>query len=480
MAVLTIRASQMGPLSLRLLSADGRLIAQQPPPLSSGRPSVAVTLDEGAYVVIASRPSGQVLTQEAFVGPNGGVVAFQVEGNSPNEFMGPATERGLVPAVPDSGGRLDHRDAALAQLTERPATAGDAGKAMRAIGQAALGFGVRQVVSRSAPALTSAVFRSLIKTTAARPSPPAAPLALRRWTWRDGGWRRDDRDSPPLWSDLGAGYFRIRVDGGAEPARAFALLDEDGYGPVVIAPPFRDGLDLTFLADGVTAATASERVGNPSAVRVPVAVSLPGDPRSADLLGGLSAAALPGADQLWAAGADDDDVDSAFALLYHKQQDPAAAVLAAHFLVRFSPKRAPVKWLINLCSLLPEVADGPVLLAWRYISAGGVQGAHVDPGQVRDLLRQAARRPVHYFARSRSLLSQGMRLYGPWSRRRDPNARNPKPRPGDFLDVGADAGGLEAFWGSSPIAPGRPAAPPHWPSAPPRTVGLRGGLFVTD
>ncbi len=479
MAVLTIRGDDMGPLSLRVLDAEGRLLDQQPPPLSSARPWVSLeNLAEGAYVILASRPSGQVLARQARVDARGGTAVFGVEGRSPNEFMGAATDRGLVPATPDSLAGQDHRVASRAQASRMPGSAGDAGKALRAIGQAALGFGARQIAPQVGAAITSAVFRSLVKTTSARPA-PTRTLGLRRWTWRDG-WRRDPSDAPAIWSDLGASYLRLRLEAGDGAPRAFALLDESGYGPVVIAPPFRGGLDLTFLADGVTAAGAAERIGNPSSVRVPVAVSLPGDPRSADLLSGLAAAALPGADQLWSASTDGADVDSAFALLYGKQEDPAAAVLGAHFLVRFSPKRVPVQWLKNLCELEPNVADGPVLLAWRYIAAGGGQGARVGASEVQALLREAARRPVHYFARSRSLLSQGIRLYGPWPRRRKPDARRPNPRPGDFLDVGADAGGLEAFWGSSPVSPGKPVAPPLWRGEPLRSVPLQGGLFVID
>src|SRR5262249_16647122 len=169
---------------------------------------------------------------------------------------------------------------------------------------------------------------------------------------------------------LGPDYLQLSVenDTGAQ-ARAFGLLDDVGFGPIVIAPLFRQGLSITFLADGVKAEDSAARVANPSAGRVPVAVAVPRDANLGDILSGLAAASLPGAQQLWTQGVEQryGSTDRAFDVLVHKYRDPAAAVLGAHFLARFKPTMAPVSWLENLSRLLPHIADPPTLLAWRLI-----------------------------------------------------------------------------------------------------------------
>jgi hypothetical protein len=87
---------------------------------------------------------------------------------------------------------------------------------------------------------------------------------------------------------------------------------------------------------------------------VPVAVAVPRDPGLANLLSGLTAASLPHTEQLWVQDAEDrfGSADHALEMLLQKYKDPAAAVLAAHFLVRFKPTRAPVQWLENLSRIL--------------------------------------------------------------------------------------------------------------------------------
>ena len=485
MARLTIRTNgDLGPLSLRVVSATGRLVEPPPAPLSSAqRLSVADGLGEGTYVVIATRPSGETLTEQVVVGPAGGEAVLSVQELSPNEFLSEASQRGLVPTLSAEETRTDHAAAARDQAAAQVGASGDAGRALRALGGMAISTGVSFVLPALAGAATSALFKSLLASAAKANPAQEAVYSLRHWTFLDGRWRQDAAPArAPESVDVGPGYVRVGIPplrGGARPAQALGLLDAQGYGPIVIAPPFRDGLDITFLADGLTAEGSAERVDNPSAVKVPVAVALPRRAMAADLLSGLAAAGLPGADKLWSGQDGLRDVDDAFDLLFHKFGDSAAAVLGAHYLLRFTPKRIPVAWLENLMALLPEIADGPTLLAWRYITAGGKQGAKVTRREIQDLLREASRRPVHYFARSRALLSQGVRLYGPWSRNRKiETAARRSPRPGDFLDVAADAGGLEAFWGSSPGLPWRRDPPARWATPPIFQVRLRNGMFA--
>lgn len=487
MAKLTIRANgDLGPLSLRVISTTGRLVEPPPAPLSSAqRLAVVDGLEEGGYVVIATRPSGETLTEEAVVGATGGEAVFSVQVRSPNEFLTEASQRGLVPTLPPADVQPDHDIAARDQVGVEVGVSGDAGRALRALGGMALSAGFSVAAPALAGVAASALFKSLLAASA-KPEPVKDTVyCLRRWTFASGRWRQDVTPSAGAEQvNFGPGYVRVGLDPDPRDTapmlvRAFGLLDATGYGPIVIAPPFRDGLDITFLADGLTAEGSAERVDNPSAVKVPVAVALPRRAMAADLLSGLAAAGLPGADKLWSGQDGLHDVDNAFELLFYKARDGAAAVLGAHYLLRFNPKRIPVSWLENLIALLPDVADGPTLLAWRYITAGGKQGAKVTNRAIQDLLREASRRPVHYFARSRALLSQGVRLYGPWSRNRKiDTATRRAPRPGDFLDVAADAGGLEAFWGSSPGLPWRREPPANWATPPVFRVGLRNGVFV--
>ena len=41
--------------------------------------------------------------------------------------------------------------------------------------------------------------------------------------------------------------------------------------------------------------------------------------------------------------------------------------MAAHYLLRFLPKRLPVHWADILARALPEAADGPAIAAWAHI-----------------------------------------------------------------------------------------------------------------
>lgn len=471
MADLTIRTAQnLGPLSLQVTNERGRLVPVRLSPLSSQRRSVTATnLAPGVYNVIATRPSGQTLAQWVKVPRAGASVDFKVEVISPNEFLTEAVGRGLVPSInPGFLQRGDRPHASRLQLQSDVGVLGDARSALRAI--EGLARSQRITRSRSARTSNSALFKGLA------PSNPDIRVAS---TWRLECWLLNDRwrrvsklDGGVAAIDLGPGYLRTRLHG-HHAARALSLVDSGGHGPFVIVPPFADGVDVSFLADGLTARASPDRVENPSAVRIPVAVALPRDPRCADLLAALTSGGLPGADALWEGISDD-----AFGLLHHKVSDPGAAALGAHFLIRFAARRAPVDWLENLMEVLPHAADGPTLLAWRYITAGGKQGAKVERKKIRSLLREASRRPVHLFGRSRVLLGQASRLYGPFRRARHESVANPRrPDNGAFLDVAAEAGGLEAFWGSSPRWPYPRSSPPTLRVAL-AEVALEGGLFA--
>ncbi len=144
-------------------------------------------------------------------------------------------------------------------------------------------------------------------------------------------------------------------------------------------------------------------------------------------------------------------------ILLHKHRDPAAAVLAALFLARFDPTSLPIAWLKNLVGILPDVADTHLLLAW----ARSVQES--DTGDWHETivgqLRAAAASRCVLFARTRYQLTRMTRIYGPKPRARQTKIVTPRRwRSGDYLDFAADAGGAEAFWGSTPFQPGPSAA----------------------
>jgi hypothetical protein len=462
MADLIIAASHdLGPLSVEVVAAGGERRGEQPILLSSSRPQATIRgLAPGPYAVVATRPTGETLVERVTLGDNRSRVQFETEGRSPHEFLYQAMARGFVPSVPAD---LPHNEEAsiktIPTTTNRRqfAASGASGRALQAL----LTHSLRS--DPAAPADRSVLDLDMLDF--GEPQGDARPKALALWQWsmNDGRWQPV---SDPIHFELRPDYLQLFVENDKRAqARAFGLLDEGGFGPIVIAPLFRQGISITFLADGVKAENAAERVANPSAIRVPVAVAVPRDAGLADILSGLAAASLPGAGQLWTQDVERrfGSSDHALDALLHKYKDPAAAVLGAHFLARFNPTTAPISWLENLSRLLPHVADPPTLLAWRLIAAGSTDERKTSRRDIRAVLRDANRRPGCLFARTRALLTQASRFYDPKPRPRsiEPPKRARRPQTCDFLDVGAEAGGLEAFWGSSPSRPGRPARAPR-------------------
>lgn len=472
MPTLSITAPDLlGPLTLQLLTARGRALPS-PPMLTSTRRHVTVEAAVGDYVVIATRTTGQTITADASVKPAGGEARLGEAVASPNEFMSDAAARGFVPGID----RTRPQVPPTISLQNRIGVSGDAGRVISALIAAPRtksSFNdryefqldtfdpdrLRLPTSLQRSWVTnvdvgypskSLVARTLDEDGGAR----VTPLWICTWTWSEGRWQRDLHTKALVTEDVGPGYLRISFQGGEyprrKPTRAIGLVDPKGYGPIVVVPPFAQGVDVVFLADGLTAARGANRITNPSALRVPVALAIPRDPQLADMLSALDASGVPGATQLLSAD-DAASVDNAFEALWRKGEDYAAAALGAHYLLRFMPKRIPLEWLENLMRLRPEVADGPALLASRMIAVGGKQGAPVAPKVIRDLIREGLSRPVTLFARSRGLLAQGARLYGPRQRARKLVTVRPRRlRSSDFLDVAAGAGGLEAIWGAAP------------------------------
>jgi hypothetical protein len=410
---LVIAAAGLGPLSVETAAVAGGSALNRPVLLSSAAPQATIRgLPAGDYLVIGTRPTGERLVERVMLEDKGGRVLFAFKGAAPHEFLADAAARGLVPSL------LSHDGNAAA----------------------------------------------------------AKCYVLRQWTVLRDGQKWLPAKQPEKVT-LRPDCVQVFIDGASGvAASAIALLDETGFGPVVIAPLFREGLSITLLARGLALESATAGAGNPSPVRVPIAIALPRDAGLADLLSGLSAPSLPSAEELWMqVAARRGGIDHAVEAQMEAYQDPAAAVLGAHFLARFSPMRTPVGWLENLVTLLPAVADAPLLLAWRLIAAGSGGNRNALRRRIRDLLDDALSRPCTMFHCTRALLTQAERLYA--ADRRATSGAAPPFRAGDFLNLAADAGGLEAFWGA---APDRPGPPEETRGARPQNMALRfdGAAFV--
>jgi hypothetical protein len=479
MADLVIAAAKdLGPLSVNVVAVGGEWAAKSPILLSSAcREATIHDLAPGEYAVIGTRPTGETLTERVALGKKHARVQFETKGRSPHEFLAQEALRGLVPSLPQELPREPGATIKNVPSSGKERLLGAAGSAGRAL----------DALLKRSPELNQNTGDRYVYEPpwlelgrSQRGNAQIKTYSLRQWELVDGHWTIVQGRTTYEYQ-LRSDYLKlfIKLSSGVE-ARAFALCDETGFGPIVVSPLFRRGLDITFLADGLIATDAAERVSNPSALRVPVAVAMPRDSGLADLLTGLTAASLPCAEQLWVQDAKQrsGSVDHALDFLLHKYNDPAAAVLGAHFLARFSPTSAPVRWLENLSRLLPNIADAPTLLAWRLIADGTTEDRKALRRSVRDSLQEAERRPCCLFARTRALLTQALRPYGTKPRVRSVERSKATRRapPGDFLNVAAEAGGLESFWGSNPSSPGRSERRPsqEWQGL---VVHFDGGLF---
>lgn len=437
MTKLTIGTKEpLGPLAIDVIGARGQRVSKGLTLSSSQHSTVVGDLDPGQYTFIATRPSGERLIQTAEVGgPEWHVYIVSGE-PSPREFLTEATQFGLVDST------FAQRESNLEMVMGNvPPSANNAIRTLSALSDA--------------DAFNFATFKLATDLTggdglmAAKRSPYRY---LVYWIFDKGRWLT--LAGPTPFDVRGEGeYLQVAVRS-SKPV-ALGLLHDGSLGPIVIVPPFHDGVDVTFLASGVEMDWNADRVANPSALRVPVALALPQNLAIADLLVGLAASSFSGAMSVWdnASYNGAGNGDSALDLLLHKFHDPAAACLGALYLARFAPERLPIDWLRNLHSIWPDVADTSLLIAWSRAIAGD-QGVKWTTS-ITDHLRDASQARCTLFARTRVQLLQLSRLYGPYMRARQIKvSTRRRARAGDFLDYAADAGGLEAFWGRSPNVPG--------------------------
>jgi hypothetical protein len=428
-------AASLGPLSVDVLKSSGAHQNTSPILLSSSKSNETLRhVPPGTYAIVATRPSGESLVTQVVVGSRTAKAVIAIPAGTQHRFMTTEALRGFVSSIDQPnfsairrGGRSSTRAADSVSGLAR--------------------------VSLNSIAANNAVQAEFVPSFRTESQPGATATqeswyTLCSWDFGNISWSHPKEVDP---TELTTSYIRVASppDGG-QTATAYALLDDAGFGPIVVVPRFRDGLDLTFLAEGLSAQNSADRVVNPSAARVPVAIAVPRNRSLADLLAALNAPALPNALELWRQSIDgDESSEVALNILAEKGHDLAGAVLAGHFLARFDPAEAPVDWLSNLMDYVPDCADPPVLLAWRLINGGTA-----EEQRIQDLLEIASRRECCLFARTRSMLTQGIRLY---SRNSDASARiqsHVVTSPGGFLNYAADAGGLESFWGFEPRLPG--------------------------
>jgi hypothetical protein len=437
---LTVQAGgqlPLGPVTVEIVPEDGDSIEFA---LTSSQSQHQLMLPAGRYGIVARRPNGERLRRSVNLKASPQVVTFSDDVKaSPNEFMRLETSRGEVASAGFSG-----------QVKGPAILKGFVAEALKSVAAAQFAAQSERPVQR-------------------RGAQEIQQLTIRAWPLRGPA----DMDvSPP---DTGSSLLKISVHKGC---LAVGLLDESGYGPIVMTPKFRDGLDITFLAEGIST-WAAPRYLNPSGQRTPVALATPREPKVADLLGALGVPLVEHAEAVWeqsvgSVKSGSDAIAGSLAFLSEKFTLPGEALLAAHYLLRFLPDRLPLHWADNLSKAYPGVADGPVISAWLRLTGKGDDVGTQDPtqidGAVKDLLSTALRSHVVLFARTRALLADGLRL--------QPIDIGDAVDPSIYLNYGAHAGGLEAFWGRDTHSPGPAGPQPKKPFVNLGKVRLQGAVFV--
>jgi hypothetical protein len=403
----------------------------------------SLEVQSGRYTVVARRPNGSRLRQTTVVGEADASVALSnAVGAAPNEFMQPEAERGEIAPVPT----FPARSALGAPFS---------GVFADILGRAMLG-GTRLSTLRrdnvvAGPALD----------VGAVPAPN--PLALRGWRFDGAHWlalgRADFARTGQ--TSLSGDFLKLAVqprtagDGAPTEVLCFGLLDGSGFGPLVILTPFVEPVELTFVAKGAFA-HAADRGATPGQQRVPVALFTPSAHALADFLSALATPATSSAETIWNQAAphlapgSGADVTAALAVPLNKFRRPVEALVAAHYVLRFLPKRLPLAWAENLVRAMPFAADGPVVAAWAWIynRPQDATDLQVDAAVARNVSLPLAR-PITLFARTRALLFEAQHLVPA-----DPQSDSLWRTEERFRRAGAAAGGLESFWGRAPEAPG--------------------------
>ena len=425
----------LGPLSVEIIPESGDPIQFV---LSSNHPEHVVEVPPGRCAVVASHPNEVRFRRSVTVSASEVTRVALAKGlaDSPNEFMWPEAMRGEVARDP---------------RREAPGEIG---------------------------VLNGFTATNLKAITTARASDEFVMLApeeqsLRLRMWDLPGMKATASVHARDNSDQRSRFLKIRIRSGC---LAVGLVDREDFGPIVMTPPFCKPLDITFAAEGV-ATRAAERYLNPSGERAPVALATPTDAILADFLSAIGCPPLEHGEAIWELA----NIDEAADCLTTQFACPAGRLLAAHYLLRFSPDKLPLRVVDDLITALPDVADGPVIGVWLRLTSSAGEIKAIDPEaidrQVHELTALALGRRTTLFRRTRRLLTKALRLH-PESQRPQTRAAVDEPAPADFLDYGAHAGGLEAFWGTDPFSPGRQVRASRTPYRDIADVVLRDSAFI--
>lgn len=445
MTQLTITSTpSMGPLEVSVYPPDGDPIEFT---LSSGLTTKSLPAESGRYTVVARRPNGSRLRQTTDVGGEDASVSLSdAVGATPNEFMQPEVERGEIAPALETSARIGLG----APLS---------GVFADILGRAMLDTTASRVLRSGDPVAPSL-------PTAATVAEPE-PLHLQGWRLSGPRWLALDNAGLPVEQIASSSDFVklalhpwTDAEGAPGEVLCFGLLNKAGFGPLVILAPFVAPVDLTFVVEGVRA-QAADRSMTPGQQRVPVALFTPSAQAIADLLSALAAPATLSAETIWNQAApelapdSERDVGHALSVLVEKFRRPAEALVAAHYVLRFLPKKLPLAWAENLVNVMPLAADGPVIAAWAWIHnrPQNATDEQVDEAVARNVSLALAR-PVTLFARTRTLLFEAQHLVSA-----DPNSNPLWRRDETFRRAGAAAGGLESFWGWAPDSPGSTGKP---------------------
>lgn len=429
-------AGQMGPLEVSVYGPQGETFEFL---LSSGATEHSLDVSPGRYAVVARRPSGARLRESVEVEPQGATVDLvSLVGSSPNEFMVSETMRGSV-------------------TRDKAASLGSPWRSrLGGIAESVLRDAVTQTVRQIAPAIVSGPIGGAAVGAADLLWQRAQPVTwtLRLWALGKKGWK-DAPEGPGSSlahkADISSEFLKVIVQPRHTPL-AIGLVDHHGLGPIVNLPPFAEGIELSFLSRSLSA-RATDRTHSVGGLRVPVAILSLQNPAAQDLMAALAEPATPQAETLWSQSSDRlYEYSGPWEMLIDKFERPAEALLAAHYLLRFLPGRLPIDWADNLCRAMPTAMDGPVIAAWARLHnrPEGISDKDFDKDFKRRI-EMALERPVTLFARTRSLLFDALRLI------KDPGPLLERTQEADYRKYGAEAGGLESFWGGGPASPGKPA-----------------------
>jgi hypothetical protein len=426
--------AQMGPLEVSVYGPEGEAFEFV---LSSGATERNLDVPRGRYAVVARRPNGARLTESVVVKTQGATVNLaSLVGSSPNEFMKTETMRGSVTrdkaASPEGPWRS--RLGGIAETVLRGAVAHTA----------------RQIAPDILPEPIGNMAGAAADVLWQRAQP--ASWTLRLWVLGKRGWTEAPEGAESSFAhraDISSEFLKVIVQPRRKPL-AIGMVNENGFGPIVSLPPFAEDIQLSFLSRSLSTG-ATDRTHSVGGLRVPVAILSLHNLAAQDLMAALAEPATPPAEALWSQSSDRlYEYSGPWEMLIDKFERPAEALLAAHYLLRFLPGRLPVKWADNLCRAMPSAMDGPVIAAWARLHnrPEGLSDNEFDK-EFKCRIEMALKRPVTLFARSRALLFDALQLI------KDPGLLVDRTHEVDYRKYGAEAGGLESFWGGGPASPGK-------------------------